>query len=366
MRRAGAFTYSDELYHYGILGMKWGIRRWQNEDGTLTDEGRSRYGKQTDIKDAWKDLRTKEKSNARKYKVANVASGGLLGTSMVSGAAALTPDLTIAAVSGGISIVSAVAGIKLDDVSGKLRHRADEIVKKYNDVKMGEIKIPKGTELIRTSLTQKENKNRRMYTSYGEEKGLDPYYENTWPEMLRTISGNPNAKVYRNTYEVKTDIIAPSYEKRVKAAEAVLNANRKTMEEFGKAYAMDQMRITFNDFSANSIDDIVKTERKRNDIRAIEGLNIKKSYNEMAKETVDKIIDKETKRADLSNPDNFAKFTASIPKSDKLMNAYIKELKKQGYNAVYDDNSLSRAPFIVFDPKDLNMVDSEEIAKLNK
>jgi len=31
------------LQHHGILGMKWGIRRYQNEDGSLTDIGRNRY-----------------------------------------------------------------------------------------------------------------------------------------------------------------------------------------------------------------------------------------------------------------------------------------------------------------------------------
>lgn len=34
----------SKLYHSGVKGMKWGIRRYQNADGTLTEEGRARYG----------------------------------------------------------------------------------------------------------------------------------------------------------------------------------------------------------------------------------------------------------------------------------------------------------------------------------
>lgn len=35
--------YGDYLVHHGIKGQKWGIRRYQNEDGSLTEEGKKRY-----------------------------------------------------------------------------------------------------------------------------------------------------------------------------------------------------------------------------------------------------------------------------------------------------------------------------------
>lgn len=34
---------NKELYHFGTKGMKWGVRRYQNKDGSLTDAGKKRY-----------------------------------------------------------------------------------------------------------------------------------------------------------------------------------------------------------------------------------------------------------------------------------------------------------------------------------
>ena len=41
--RDGEHMRQNELYHWGIKGMKWGVRRYQNKDGSLTPAGKKRY-----------------------------------------------------------------------------------------------------------------------------------------------------------------------------------------------------------------------------------------------------------------------------------------------------------------------------------
>ena len=58
-----------EIYHHGILGQKWGVRRFQNPDGSLTSAGRARAAKQLAKNEKYREkLSGKAQTKAARYK----------------------------------------------------------------------------------------------------------------------------------------------------------------------------------------------------------------------------------------------------------------------------------------------------------
>lgn len=79
-----------ELEHFGVLGMKWGIRRYQNKDGTLTAAGKKRYAGATQEQIETSERRKAKVKKAVKatiktgLKLSFMAAVGMVGLSALS------------------------------------------------------------------------------------------------------------------------------------------------------------------------------------------------------------------------------------------------------------------------------------------
>lgn len=112
------YTYSGDLYHHGIKGMHWGVRRFQKKDGSLTNAGKKRY-------DDSDTQSTPKKSKHRLNLEQKYRKAGMTKEEAETAAAKRIKKEKVLAAAAGITVAAATAYV----VNNKLKEKCDSIIK---------------------------------------------------------------------------------------------------------------------------------------------------------------------------------------------------------------------------------------------
>lgn len=147
--------YNTELYHHGIKGMRWGIRRYQNTDGTLTEVGRRRLsgggkkdkGVQFDENGRLNDDRSNLRKAHSKIREAAAEDNRNLSSALNSGANIAGITSRMAARSDAKKLAKAASKIDVSQMSdAELRNRINRMnmERQYKQLRAEEISKGRG------------------------------------------------------------------------------------------------------------------------------------------------------------------------------------------------------------------------------
>ena len=214
---------TDELYHHGIKGQKWGVRRFQNSDGSLTSAGK-KHMRKSDEKTS--NQNSQPMSTKRKVAIASAVIGA-------------------AAVAAGAAYAAHKFSVNTKDLASK---KYIEFGKKAND-RFLDTGIKISTELYDKSLDAKESGNEDLYKTLKSKSAaaMRDYALQGKNAMSRASSDASSvSKSFKKSFDAvygKNKRVIPEYTLRSMGIETV--SVNKTNVNLGKTL-MEQNKSMLN------------------------------------------------------------------------------------------------------------------------
>lgn len=168
------------LCHYGILGMKWGVRRYQNHDGSLTSEGRARYS----AGNKFYRIQSTNKSDAKEM-----------------------PRLYVTATKEDSSKYNYILGLK------KVAQNGKAVIAEYKNVKELSIPSVKEQEKIERELLKRPEVREDIIASLNRkrvEHGSPEYTEKELKKVNKWLDYNPKKEALERVAAVPLLLVVPT------------------------------------------------------------------------------------------------------------------------------------------------------------
>jgi hypothetical protein len=271
----------DYLEHHGILGMKWGVRRYQNKDGSLTAEGRKHYNVKT-VNSTRMELAGAESDREKRTiltKAANKAmgdqvkgmvagTGAVVASEMAKQAVAKAAAGTIVRVlvynslTGTSSLVASVIPAAVPAWAAALTTpvgqialaavgtagAAKAIYGAYKSLKLNEL-------AAEFDVSTNVNRIVREQTSINSavERGMQEYRENKANRMINALDSNNSAAYEKERNSIKDDYEKDRMEYVVDRVRAARQSGKYDMEFLEKG--LDQNQRTGEDLEGKDLDE---------------------------------------------------------------------------------------------------------------
>lgn len=330
---------ADILVHYGVLGMKWGVRRYQNKDGSLTAAGKKRYS--TDIEGAKRkvfDAKSKQREAARQYNKAT-AGGMIYNSKAVKQLEAANLDVRLAKK----ELSSEKAKEALNAERGAKSSRRIKLEKEYmkkgltqEEAEIAAYRRAK-TEKVLIGIAGVTIAAAAGYAAYKyHKKSIDSVIKEG--TLLQNISSDDNRAVRDAFYSSMTKMDNAKY--RGIYGRQIKSSGREVFEK--KINVDSALKVASEKSATKALSDLVRDDASY--AKALEE-HLKNSVNRYPSPSQNNLIRRGLQSLKNGKIDekvyealNLSLVDHELATSDKVHKGFYEKLKSMGYDAIVDIN----------------------------